>query len=251
MLSLIGIGLAGADGANDITLKGLTLVRKADVVYLEGYTSLLGCSVEELEAVHGRKITVLMRPDVESSFILDEAEKKNVALLVVGDPFAATTHSSLMMEARERGIKVEIVHNASILTAIGETGLSLYKFGRVVSLAYDVVTPSVYEAIRDNLHCGLHTLCLLDIQADKQRFMTVNEGIRILLQLEEKEKQNVLAQSMLLFGIARLGGKNQLIKSGTFEELEKIDFGSPPHCIIIPALKRHFVEEGWINYWKK
>ncbi len=248
MLCLIGIGLRDA---NDITLKGLEHIKKADVIYLEGYTSLMQCSVDDLSTVYGKKVTPLGRPEIESSFILDEAEKKKVALLIIGDPFAATTHSSLVMEARDRGIFVEIVHNASILSAVGETGLSLYKFGRVISLLFGALPESVYDALCANQKCGLHTLCLLDIKVDENRFMTVNEGIRALLALEEKCKKNLLSSVMLALGIARLGGNGQVIKAGTFTELEKVDFGPPPHCIIIPASERHFIEEGWISHWRK
>ncbi len=44
---------------------------------------------------------------------------------VVGDPFGATTHSDLFIRARERGIQTKVVHNASILNAIGCCGLQV------------------------------------------------------------------------------------------------------------------------------
>ena len=46
---------------------------------------------------------------------------------VVGDPFGATTHSDLFIRARERGIKTRVVHNSSILNAIGCCGLQVKK----------------------------------------------------------------------------------------------------------------------------
>ena len=47
---------------------------------------------------------------------------------VVGDPFGATTHSDLFIRAREKGIQTRVVHNASIMNAIGCCGLQVFKF---------------------------------------------------------------------------------------------------------------------------
>lgn len=45
MLYMIGLGLGSS---KDITLKGLELVKKADMVYLEQYTSLL-CDEKDIK----------------------------------------------------------------------------------------------------------------------------------------------------------------------------------------------------------
>lgn len=245
MLTLIGMGFT----PQDITLRGIRAMQQCDILYLESYTSVLP-SLEELRTVCKKEIIFLDRPDVESDFLLQEAMTKKVALLVMGDPFAATTHSAMILEARARGIDVIVIHNASILTAIGETGLSLYKFGRVISLVYDVFPLSVYAALRDNQNVGLHTLCLLDVQSDKKRYMTIHEGIKQLQSLEDEKKENIFSPSTIALGIARLGAEDQMIKAETFVELKKIDFGAPPHCIIIPAKQLHFIEEEWIRYWR-
>ena len=47
----------------------------------------------------------------------------------------ATTHTDLQIRARQRGIKVEVIHNASILNAIGACGLQLYRYGEVTPFA--------------------------------------------------------------------------------------------------------------------
>lgn len=44
---------------------------------------------------------------------------------------SATTHSDLLLRAKEKGVTVKVVHNASILTAVGACGLHLYRFGQV------------------------------------------------------------------------------------------------------------------------
>ena len=63
VLYLIGLGLGDY---TDITVKGLDVVKKADKVYLEYYTSkLVGSSIEELEKYYGKKIHLAERKDIE------------------------------------------------------------------------------------------------------------------------------------------------------------------------------------------
>lgn len=57
--------------------------------------------------------------------ILEKAKGVNVAFLVVGDPFGATTHTDLVLRAKTLNIPVQVVHNASILNAIGACGLQV------------------------------------------------------------------------------------------------------------------------------
>lgn len=87
MLYLIGLGLGNEE---DITVKGLNAVKSCSRVYLEAYTSILGVPRKRLEEFYGKSITVADRDMVEtqSDAILKNAEKENVAFLVVGDPFA-------------------------------------------------------------------------------------------------------------------------------------------------------------------
>jgi diphthine methyl ester synthase len=86
-----------------------------------------------LETLYGAKIEIADREMVESQSdaILEDAKDSNVAFCVVGDPFGATTHADLMLRAREGGVKVEVIHNASIMNAIAACGLQLYRFGQV------------------------------------------------------------------------------------------------------------------------
>lgn len=62
------------------------------------------------------------------------------------------------------GVKGQVVHNASILTAVGCCGLQLYNFGETVSIPFWTETwepDSFLDKIEANLERGLHTLCLL------------------------------------------------------------------------------------------
>ncbi|KAI5308028.1 diphthine synthase [Ascosphaera atra] len=132
MLHLIGLGLADE---KDITVRGLEIVKKAERVYLEAYTSILLVDKTKLEAFYGREVILADRELVEtgSDEILEGATEKDIAFLVVGDPFGATTHTDLVLRARETGIKINTVPNASIMSAIGSTGLQLYNFDRASS----------------------------------------------------------------------------------------------------------------------
>ena len=49
----------------------------------------------------------------QSDEILSATITGDVACLVVGDPFGATTHADLMLRAKECGIATKVVHNAS------------------------------------------------------------------------------------------------------------------------------------------
>ena len=81
--------------------------------------------------------------------------------------YRATTHSDLIIRAAELGITYRIIHNASIINAVGACGLQLYHFGETVSIPFwtDSWKPdSFVDKIESNLQRGLHTLCLLGKQ---------------------------------------------------------------------------------------
>ncbi|MEK6867291.1 MAG: diphthine synthase [Nanoarchaeota archaeon] len=249
-LHIIGIGL---DSEKDITVKGLELVQKADIVYLECYTSRLNCSFQDLAKFYNKQIHLAHRELVEGdeNEILQNARIGDVAFLVVGDPFSATTHLDLMMRAKQEGIKVTITNNASILTAVGIIGLQLYKFGKTTSIPYpeeNFQPETAYDVIKQNKAMGLHTLVLLDIKWDQQRFMAINEALQIMLDIEEKRKENIFTKETLCVGVARAGSETAIVKAGTCQELLSVDFGSQMHCLIVPG-NLHFMEEDALKMW--
>lgn len=113
--------------------RGLDAIRKCKRVFLEAYTSILLVGTSELEVLYGKKVEIADRDMVESQSdkILEDAATDDVAFCVVGDPFGATTHSDLVLRAHKEGIKVTVIHNASIMNAIAACGLQLYRFGQV------------------------------------------------------------------------------------------------------------------------
>ncbi len=250
MLYLIGLGLSDE---KDISLKGLEAVKKCDKLYLESYTSRLACKKEDLEMLYGKKVELAGREFVESAEqLLKEAKSGSVALLVIGDPLCATTHWDILQRAKELKIKTEVIHNASIINAVGATGLQVYKFGKTTSIPfpsekYEIETP--YNIIKENKSIGAHTLVLLDLDPAKNKFLSVNEAIEILRKIERKRNEKVFLPKDWCVGVARLGSKDQKIVSGTVLEVSDADFGPPPHALIVPG-SLHFVEEEALKQWK-
>jgi diphthine synthase len=242
-LFLIGIGLSDE---KDISLKGLEIVKKCDFVYLERYTSLLQCPVSSLEKLYEKKIIMADRGIVENNAdeILEKAKEKKVGFLVIGDPFCATTHIDLRMRAKEKGIKVEIIHNASIVSAIGIIGLEVYKYGKITSIPFhnsNVNTP--VEVYNMNNKMGLHTLFLLDLDPINGKFLTIQEASEYLI-------LHGIAKSTIAIGCARIGAGDKVVKVDTLENIEKYDYGNAPYCIVIPG-KMHFMEEDALKLWNE
>lgn len=249
-LYFIGLGL---NDEKDISVKGLESVKKCDVLYLEHYTSILACPKETLEHYYGKKIILAGRAMVESEAektILHDAKSKNVGFLVVGDPFCATTHLDLYMRAKERGIECVVIHNASVMSAIGMTGLQVYKFGKTTSIPFhheNIETP--YDVMKANQSLGLHTLFLLDLDPTNNKYMAIQESINYLLHVAKKKGDGTFTESTLCVGCSQLGSLNQIIKAGTAKELINSSFKMPPQCLIVPG-KMHFMEEDALKLWK-
>lgn len=252
MLYLIGLGL---NDERDISVKGLELLKKCEMIFLENYTAILQTKVADLEKFYGNKIILANRDLVENKAekeILEPAKTKNVAVLVVGDPLAATTHYDLIIRAKKLGIKVQIIHNASIMNAIAITGLQLYKFGKTTSIPFsekDFQPETFYEVLKENQQNGAHTLFLLDLRPNENRFMTVNDAIRELLRVEIKRGDKAFTENTMCLGIARVGSADQMIKYGKARDLLKINFGEPLHVLVVPG-RMHFIEEEALDMWK-
>jgi diphthine synthase len=86
-------------------------------------------------------------------------------------PARATTHTDIILRARALGIPTRVIHNASIINAVGACGLQLYNFGQTVSLVFFTQTwkpASFYDRVKENSDLGMHTLVLLDIKVKEQ-----------------------------------------------------------------------------------
>uniref|UniRef100_A0A7S2DK48 diphthine methyl ester synthase n=1 Tax=Haptolina brevifila TaxID=156173 RepID=A0A7S2DK48_9EUKA len=247
---LIGLGLATEE---DITLKGLRAVQRCTKVYLEAYTSILGVPRTRLEEVFGVAIEEAPRELVESQIepILERAKHEDVALLVVGDPFGATTHCDLLVRAKQLEVPINVVHNASIMNAVGCCGLQLYRFGETISIPFFTSTwrpDSFYDKLAANLRLGLHTLALLDIKVREPtmtslargrpeylppRFMSIRQGITQLLEIEKRRGEGVCPPEARAVGMARVGAEGQMVVTGSLVELRDVSFGAPLHSLVL------------------
>ncbi|KAF7243543.1 Diphthine methyl ester synthase [Varanus komodoensis] len=254
MLYLIGLGLGDA---KDITVKGLEVIKRCSQVYLESYTSILTVGKEALEEFYGKELILADRETVEqeADAILKDAQICDVAFLVVGDPFGATTHSDLVLRAVKLGIPYRVIHNASILNAVGCCGLQLYNFGETVSVVCwtDTWKPeSFFDKITKNRRNGMHTLCLLDIKVKEQSmenlvkgkkiyeppwYMSVNQAAEQLLAIVQKRRlegeEPEITEHTVCVGLARVGAENQKIASGTLQEMTTVVLGEPLHSLVV------------------
>merc|ERR1712032_184200 len=271
VLYLIGIGLYGT---KDISVRGLEIVKSSQYIYMEHYTSILGIGVEELQKFYEKEIILADREMIENDFdekILEKAKTHQVSLLVVGDPFSATTHIDLYTRAIHEGVKIEVLNNASIMNSCGISGLSLYRFGETVSVPYFTNSWKPYsflDKVIKNIKNDLHTLVLLDIKVkeiseenlckgkkiyEKPRFMSVNCALEQIVEAEENLKSGLLSLESEVIALVRIGAPDQLVVSGKIKDLLGYDFGGPLHTLVIPAPTLHSMEKEMIeiNNWEK
>ncbi|KAF5355549.1 hypothetical protein D9758_006305 [Tetrapyrgos nigripes] len=259
MFYIIGLGLCDE---SDVTVRGLNAIKNSSRVYLEAYTSILMVEKDRLEAFYGRELILADRDVVEtqSDEILHNADTEDVSLLVVGDPFGATTHTDIILRARALKIPTRVIHNASIMNAVGASGLQLYNFGQTVSLVFFTETwkpDSFYDRIKENADLGLHTLVLLDIKVKEQseenlarqvppylfeatfsltlghrgrkiyeppRYMNIPQAVSQLIEIESLRRTGTLdPEKTLAVALSRVGGgsQHQRIVAGTLANLSK------------------------------
>lgn len=245
-LSLVGMGISDERG---ISLAGLERLRECGRIFAENYTNIQPQgTLERLSRLCGKEITLLSRELVEGEGeIVSAAEKTSVALVVAGDPMVATTHASLVIAAKKRGICVGLIHASSIMpAAAGEAGLQVYKFGKTATLAYwreNYRPMAAYHAVAENLSRGLHTLLLLDID-EKLGPMKPSVAAKTLLEMEgEGEKKLFLRETLVVLvrGIGWEGGVKKYCPLGKIS-----DEGEGPAVIIVPG-KLHFLEEEFLS----
>lgn len=245
-LVFVGMGLNDELG---ISLKGFELASKADLVVCEQYTSLMpNLSLRSLQRRIQKPVKVLSRKQLEDhvdEFVLEEARKKVVVLLIPGDPMVATTHISVRIRAEKQGIRTRVVHGASIVTAVmGLSGLQNYKFGKSVTVPFPeggVLSQVPYQVIAENRARGLHTLVFLDVKAEEGRYMTIRDALTILRSLESARGLDVVTGETLTVGVARAGSNDPMVRAGPVQEIRNLDFGGPPHTLVFPG-KLHFAE---------
>ena len=246
MLTIIGLGLGGP---NSITMDGVIALSLSDNIFYETYTSPMHSETLEWIKLKSRMDPIhLSRSQVEEpKEIIVLAREKNVSLLVVGDSLSATTHVSLLLECKKNNIEYQIIHNASVLTAVaGVLGLQHYNFGPVATLVLpegDYKPTSPIAKIKTNMKNGNHTLVLLDIKAD-------NPGNNpIYMKASQAAEQIIeagLSSEIKVAAAARVGREDQKLWYGKLKELAKTDLGKEPHSLVVPS-RLHFTEKDFLE----
>ncbi|MDR2719421.1 MAG: diphthine synthase [Nitrososphaerota archaeon] len=246
MKELVFIGL-GLNDEYGITLKGLEEIKTANTVFIETYTNRMpDFNIQHLEEICNKKIQKINRQTLEEENgqqILKATETGKTALLVPGDPFIATTHITLRIDAEKNNIHTRIIHGISIMSAIVSlSGLHNYKFGKTVTIPFpETPAETPYNVITQNKKLGLHTLCLLDLKEPENRYLTINQAIETLQTIETKKQQNTINPDTIAIGIARAGNNQPTIKAGFIKDLITFDFGPPPYSLIFLG-DLHFME---------
>lgn len=272
MLHLLGIGYK----KEDITFEQLEKIKESKEVFLEYYTSFYQDSFEDLEEFIGKKITVCDRDDIESQIetkILKPAKEQDIALLIIGDPLIATTHTDLLLRCRELGVEAKTYHNISIGNLITDTGLQFYKFGKITSIPFfneKFMPRTPFLVYQDNHKMGAHSLFLLDLNPSddlaykgNDKYLEAHKAFQFLLdipqlmldqeEIEEKDSY-CIDEEMTAVICSRLGFNDAKIVSGTISDLiqyDKKEHLKEPLCIIITGdlheLERDYLEQFSIS----
>jgi diphthine synthase len=252
MLTFVGLGLYDECS---ITIEGRDAIDSADRVFTEFYTSYLaGTTVADLEAFHDVEIEVRDRAGTERDPVpvLDAAREDRTAFLVGGDPMISTTHVDLRLRAHEERIDTRVVHGTTAQTAASSlTGLQNYRFGKATTLPFAYgsggVPESVLGVIAGNRERGLHTLCYLDIEAEREAYMSAADAAGRLADAFEDSDGNDTGDASsetLTVGIARAGSSEPLVRADRLSMLASTDFGDPLHLLVIPGNLHHLEAEA-------
>lgn len=269
-LVLIGTGVGSP---TQMSVAGVEYATKSEYRFLEGYTSVLGDTGQQLLETQVGTIDILMRGDIENpQRILELAKDELVSLLVVGDPLQATTHIDLLLRCHDEGIPYEVVHAASVTTLVsGGIGLQNYRFGRQVTLTFpvgDYLPTSPLEMLCESLYLGNHVLVLFDLDptgsgdvnpipmTPEQAVLTLELMARKLRhdlpphldegemaaddvrgRLKARAVQELLSVPLRQwFGIlcSDLGTIDKRLRRGSLGDISRLQ-GGEIHCLVIPG----------------
>jgi len=247
MLWFVGLGISGISELSDNTI---SIIKNADTVYLESFTSPISeTEKEQLANMCDGEFKIAKRWLVEDgNEILENAKKREVVLISYGDPYIATTHLELKTRAVTDKIETKTIHSSSIVSSlIGEIGLQYYKVGKILTVMNDpksMITP--YNTISNNLLSKMHSVILLEYNEDKSFFLAPQDALSLLLDAEKIQNRKIISLDTFAIIASRIGKNDQNITSGKISNLIKKEFGNPPHTIIIPG-SLHFTESNAVK----
>ena len=113
MLWFIGLGISGI---TDLSENTRNIIKNAEIVYLESFTSPISENEkEQLENISNGEFKIAKRWLVEDgNEILESAKKVKTVLISYGDPYIATTHLELKTRAIKDSIETKTIHSSSI-----------------------------------------------------------------------------------------------------------------------------------------
>ena len=247
MLWFVGLGISGISELSDNTI---SVIKNADTVYLESFTSPISeTEKEQLANMCDGEFKIAKRWLVEDgNEILENAKNREVVLISYGDPYIATTHLELKTRAVTEKIETKTIHSSSIVSSlIGEIGLQYYKVGKILTIMNDpksMITP--YNTISNNLLSKMHSVILLEYNEDKSFFLAPQDALSLLLDAEKIQNRKIISLDTFAIIASRIGKSDQSITSGKISNLIKKEFGNPPHTIIIPG-SLHFTESNAVK----
>jgi diphthine synthase len=160
----------------------------------------------------------------------------------------STTHVDLRLRANEEGIDSRVVHGTTAQTAASSlTGLQNYRFGKATTLPFAYgsggVPESVLGVIAENRERGLHTLCYLDIEAEREAYMSADDAAGRLADAFEDSDGGDEGEPLAV-GIARAGSAEPLVRADRLSALTSTDLGDPLHLLVIPGDLHHLEGEA-------
>ncbi len=230
-LYLVGLGLS----PRFLTDAAREAVKDSQCIFIDVYTSYFEPAALEVEA------KPLDRRELEDKggAAIEECLRagKNAALLVPGDPLAATAHAALIASFRRKGYDVVVVPGVSaVCAAMSAACLSIYKLGGVATVTYPrmgVYSARPYELVEQNLARGLHTLLLLDVK-DDGGFMPPSDAARVLMELEGKFGRGVFVGKRQVAVAYRLGWPGGGTAVGSLEDIARSRLPAPA-VLIVPG----------------
>src|SRR5215217_2020505 len=228
MLYLIGVGINEYDS---LSYGSVEILKNSDMVYVERFTGFLSddfiIKITSILKAHegqnpkdGVEVQLVKRWFIEDGReILENSLKKNVCVLIYGDPLIATTYNDLLVRASKQSISYKVLHSSSgISSLIGESGLHYYKFGKMVTMMSDPMSSiTVYDTVYNNICLGLHTLILTEYNNDDNGkngsdsnnnnpfFLSPNNVFDLMLERENELKLLNLCEDSFVLVASRIG----------------------------------------------
>jgi diphthine synthase len=237
------LAIAGAGISSETMTVGLLkLADCADMIYVETYTTpRFEWIAGELKKLK-KHVQLADRNLVEtqSRQLVEQALMKRVLLVAPGDPLIATTHKSLIAEARKSNVECVILPGVSgVCAAKALSGLDYYNFGRTLTIPgpWRGARPySVVRGIAGNLCIGLHTLLLLDINPASGDQLDPCLGLsRIRDVLLDENLPDIIGPAEMII-VQRAGlPDSKIARVGGIEELCKFGDTREPVSVVIPG----------------